>query len=787
VTSYRYLVKDPDKAYISNNLWLPKKSINQSVVKAALTFSLNDEEVVVDELTGEAIGTKTKTLRLWDETERHIITPKEFISPSNYPNFPCEFEQIPPPDFEQVRIDDRIELRNEEQQRAYEALLQDGNGTLHVSCGKGKTVIALKVAATLKVPTIVIVNSTALLEQWKEEITKHLGVQSIGVLQGQLQDWKGRPIVLSMVHTLSNRRKMWSSDFKRYFGLAIYDECFTSDTLIDDTPIQKIRVGDTVSSYSEADESLCRKKVLRVFKKKPFKLIRIQAEGKNVICTPNHPFLTEKGWANAENLTCGSVVLCAIKHRSFIGKEGRRDPSKSHSLCLQRVRNSNSKNGKSWVRASEKGRSVLLPTMRSTSPTSGEIKEDVRNKSKIRLRENEKEQPDEKKRSARENEIYTKGDGVEAPCSRRERKNSPGGSTAFSLRPGLAHGSSYWDSKREGKAQRECIQTRYREQGVEAGNRSRRVFPLLPYEKKARQEERENLSWVRVDSIEILEPGSDGTFGGLCPDGFVYNLEVEDTHTYLANGFVVHNCHHMSAPVFVLSADMFYGKRISLTATASRTDGLETVYQYHLGRVIHKNLSQDLIPHTVFHVLHWKMPPEHKKLVIDRNKEVSTPRVRTYLGKLEWRNNLIYEYLAQDLKNGRSILVLSHSVDHVEVLHNYLSAAGAGMIVGKTPQESRMAILRNGNPVFGTFQLAREGLNKPSLDTLYVVTPFNNSNDLQQAWGRIQRRHEGKKEPLIRVFEDRAFQCCFRSCRGLRNVLKKFGYPYTKEEWVKYE
>ena len=56
------------------------------------------------------------------------------------------------------------------------------------------------------------------------------------------------------------------------------------------------------------------------------------------------------------------------------------------------------------------------------------------------------------------------------------------------------------------------------------------------------QEEDQIPYWVGVESVEILESSGDGTFGGLCPDGFVYNLEVEGTHTYTANGYVVHNC-----------------------------------------------------------------------------------------------------------------------------------------------------------------------------------------------------------------------------------------------------
>jgi len=46
-----------------------------------------------------------------------------------------------------------------------------------------------------------------------------------------------------------------------------------------------------------------------------------------------------------------------------------------------------------------------------------------------------------------------------------------------------------------------------------------------------------------VDRVEVLEPGSDGRYGGLCPDGHVYNIEVARTHTYLvADGVVAHNC-----------------------------------------------------------------------------------------------------------------------------------------------------------------------------------------------------------------------------------------------------
>jgi len=48
---------------------------------------------------------------------------------------------------------------------------------------------------------------------------------------------------------------------------------------------------------------------------------------------------------------------------------------------------------------------------------------------------------------------------------------------------------------------------------------------------------------LRVDRVEILERGNRSGFEHVCPDGYVYNLEVEGNNNYFANGVLVHNCH----------------------------------------------------------------------------------------------------------------------------------------------------------------------------------------------------------------------------------------------------
>ena len=773
----RYFELDPNKAYVSNNLLLPKSCINETVVKAALNFVLGDEEPVLDE-EGIQIDTRQAIMSLWNETAHHLVVPREFLHPAQYHDFRCEFVVLPRPVYQEAGIVDQISLRDDEQAKAFEALLSHDSGTLNLACGKGKTVLALKLAATLNVPTIIVVNTTALLEQWKEEIERHLLVSGIGTVQGLLQDWR-HPVVVAMVHTLSNRREQWPMNFRRHFGLALYDECFPAGTLVGNVPIQNLQPGDRVPSYSTNQGQVLVGKVIRVFRKPVSHLIRVQANGKSVICTPNHPFLTKEGWVRAQDLTSRSMVRSIME--TYQQEKGTKHEYTPYRNCsLQRMWGLDAEVRESGSGAGEKESSVLLSTMCEDPTFPEKIHKDVSDQSGICVRKNEKEQPDVQGGGAGKSQHHLEGAGLETFNTRREREAPSGCSAASSMRSGVAHRNTSRDT--ECKAGQKCsgLQAGHRESESKAGNRGGWAFSFLSDPEKSGPKEGENLSWVGVDRVEVLESGSDGTFGGLCPDGFVYNLEVEGTHTYIANSFVVHNCHHMSAPVFVKSADLFYGRRFSLTATATRTDGLETIYQYHLGRVIHSDLEQQLIPHTFFHVLQWDMPVRDKKLVQDKFGEVNTSRVRTYLGRLDWRNGVIYQQLLLDLQAGRKILVLSHSVGHVQALYQYVSAVGAGMIIGETLQGDRMGILRVCNPVIGTFQLAREGLNKPELDTLYVVTPFGNPNDLQQAWGRIQREYPNKRQPIVRVFEDMAFSYCRNSCNSLRAILRDFNYPYER-------
>ena len=59
----------------------------------------------------------------------------------------------------------------------------DGGGLLEIPCGRGKTVMALKILAELKVKTLVIVHKGFLLNQWIERIEQFLPGARVGRIQ----------------------------------------------------------------------------------------------------------------------------------------------------------------------------------------------------------------------------------------------------------------------------------------------------------------------------------------------------------------------------------------------------------------------------------------------------------------------------------------------------------------------------------------------------------------------------------------------------------------------------
>ena len=243
--------------------------------------------------------------------------------------------------------------------------------------------------------------------------------------------------------------------------------------------------------------------------------------------------------------------------------------------------------------------------------------------------------------------------------------------------------------------------------------------------------------------------------------------------------------HHMSAEWFALAADMFFGDRFALTATATRRDNLHHIFQYHLGPVIYQNLQQDLVPHTTFFQLLWRPTKEQEEQVKNTTGTPSWGKFASMLAEVDWRNDFIVHNLRDDLEDGRTCLILTLSRAQARVLYDLVKPTmpGAVLIDGNDGRghEERVLALKNNNPVIATFELAKEALNKKTLDSLALANTHKSDNDTQQAWGRIQRALEGKRQPLVKVYEDLPFKMSVRQARAIRRYLKLSEYPFDEQ------
>ena len=97
-----------------------------------------------------------------------------------------------------------------------------GGGLIEVGCGRGKTVMALKIIETIKKKTLIIVHKEFLKNQWIERINEFLPDAKIGIVQGQVIDIDEKDIVIAMLQSLS--QKDYPAEIFNDFGLTIIDE-----------------------------------------------------------------------------------------------------------------------------------------------------------------------------------------------------------------------------------------------------------------------------------------------------------------------------------------------------------------------------------------------------------------------------------------------------------------------------------------------------------------------------------------------------------------------------------
>ena len=254
---------------------------------------------------------------------------------------------------------------------------------------------------------------------------------------------------------------------------------------------------------------------------------------------------------------------------------------------------------------------------------------------------------------------------------------------------------------------------------------------------------------------------------------------------------IVDECHHVAgSPTTVtqfyrvlnnLNARHKYG----LSATVHRSDGLIAATHALLGETVW-TVSDEAIADKIMKV-GVRARYTHTPLsdcCLNPDGTLSYVRLIHYLTADEERNRLILTDLIAEAEH--PCLILSDRLDHLSVLMESLPpwmrdkavmiSGRMGSRKGKEEREAALQAMRDGRMqyLFATYSLAKEGLDIPRLERLFMTTPVKDEAVVIQSIGRIARTHDGKQFPTAYDYVDN-IRFCQRAYRERVSHYKKIG------------
>ena len=205
--------------------------------------------------------------------------------------------------------------------------------------------------------------------------------------------------------------------------------------------------------------------------------------------------------------------------------------------------------------------------------------------------------------------------------------------------------------------------------------------------------------------------------------------------------------------------------KYGLSATVHRSDGLIKATFALLGDVVY-TVPTEAVADKIMKVGICPVPTGTgiSRECLNTDGTLNYAKLIGYLAESDERNLRIIDCIVENRENPS--LILSDRLGHLETLMSMLPAdmrEDAVMVSGKmttkkgkAEREQAIADMRSGAKryLFATYSLAKEGLDVPRLERLYMATPQKDYAVITQAIGRIARTSKGKADPVVYDFVD---------------------------------
>jgi len=227
-------------------------------------------------------------------------------------------------------------------------------------------------------------------------------------------------------------------------------------------------------------------------------------------------------------------------------------------------------------------------------------------------------------------------------------------------------------------------------------------------------------------------------------------------------GFVIiDEVHHTGAQVFCKAFRNLNNPVIlGLSATLNRKDGMRRVFEYYIGKSVYTLKNKEFCDVNVQVHKYFETHIDYSTVKLMWNgKENGAGMINnicSFIPRTEYIISVLINILKEEPE--RRVLILSERRNQLKdfekfIIEHNIANGSYGYYVGGMKQDD-LAKSAEKQIILATYQLASEGFNVPSLNTIIFASPIS---DIQQSIGRILREVPEKRKyvPLcIDILDD---------------------------------
>jgi superfamily II DNA or RNA helicase len=233
----------------------------------------------------------------------------------------------------------------------------------------------------------------------------------------------------------------------------------------------------------------------------------------------------------------------------------------------------------------------------------------------------------------------------------------------------------------------------------------------------------------------------------------VFDITVDETHCFFANGMLVHNCQHWAASTCQIVSDYCTNARyrFGISATPWRDMSDDILIDGCFGKQIADINASTLISKGVL------VPPKIYFVHIkSKMGGVFADVYKRGIVENMYRNNVIKNLAEKFIEEGRQTLILVRHISHGEILQEMIpgSVFLHGSINNKNRQEAIKKMKDGKHMCVIASSIFDEGVDVKPLSALILAGAGKSPTRALQRIGRAIRSYEGKKDAIIVDFFD---------------------------------